>query len=132
MINVFRHFQTIIHHTKINKMKLVTKHVFRHVFVFLPVRSNNVMPLGFQTSSNVRCDESTRPGYGNPKLFRRPVWLPLEVLVGERPVFSVTCCPHSTNIAYMRSYHPLKKKNTHTHTHTRQLIHYKTMCSGAF
>ncbi|KAJ0603247.1 hypothetical protein HanIR_Chr03g0148431 [Helianthus annuus] len=53
MIDVFRHFQTIIHHTKINKMKLVTKHVFRHVLVFLPVRSNNVMPLGFQTSSNV-------------------------------------------------------------------------------
>ena len=45
MINPVYDFQTVIHHPKINEMKLITEHVLGHVLIFLPIRSNNLMSL---------------------------------------------------------------------------------------
>ncbi|KAL4567313.1 hypothetical protein LXL04_022894 [Taraxacum kok-saghyz] len=53
MINFFSNFQAVIHDPKINKMELMAEHVFRHVLVFLPIRSDDVMAFCFQSAGNV-------------------------------------------------------------------------------
>jgi len=97
MINPFSNLQAVIHDPEINKMEFITEHVLSHVLIFLPVRSNNVMPLRLEAPSYVWCNKTPSPSDGNLKLLCWPVRLSLKTLISVLTIVSFSSTSHSAH-----------------------------------
>ena len=51
--------QAVIHDTAVHEMKLVAEHIFSHMLVLLPIGSDHIVTLAFQTSCKVAGNETT-------------------------------------------------------------------------
>lgn len=95
MVDFLSHLQAIIHDSEINKMEFMAEHILCHVFILLPVRSNDVMAFALQTPGNVGSYKATSASDGDCQFLRRPIRLSFKLLISIRAIIGFPCAPHS-------------------------------------